>query len=375
MDYKHIIKKLENEALHPSETIAASAKATGKEPFGCFPIYTPEEIVYAAGYLPVGMWGGKTELQLADKYLQSFCCSIMRANLEYGLKGTYDRLKGIVLPTFCDTLKCMCENWKVAVPHIPILPVVYPQNRNLAPGLTYMVEEFERFQKELEHLSGRKIKPEKLEDAYRLYEEYREVMRTFTDIAVKHPEIIGPRRRHLIIKAGYFCDKKDYIENIKSINAGLKQEETVPFKGKKVIATGLLAEPDALLQLFEENNIAFAGDDLAQESRQFRVEGRDGESVFKKMAYRITDQKGCTFLYEAQKTRGQMLIDLVRSKKADGVVVFMMKFCDPEEFDYPVYKKELEAAQIPVLYLEVDQQLDSFEQMRTRIQSFAEMLV
>jgi len=52
----------------------------------------------------------------------------------------------------------------------------------------------------------------------------------------------------------------------------------------------------------------------------------------------------------------------------------MMKFCDPEEFDYPVYKAQLEAAGIPILYLEVDQQMESFEQIRTRIQSFAEMV-
>ena len=52
----------------------------------------------------------------------------------------------------------------------------------------------------------------------------------------------------------------------------------------------------------------------------------------------------------------------------------MFKFCDPEEFDYPVYKKELTDAGVPMLYLEVDQQMDSVEQIRTRIQSFAEML-
>ena len=93
------------------------------------------------------------------------------------------------------------------------------------------------------------------------------------------------------------------------------------------------------------------------------------------MAGRICDQKGDTFLYEEEKTRGQMLIDLVREKKADAVVIFMMKFCDPEEFDYPIYKKELEAAGIPMLYLEIDQQIDSFEQIRTRVQSFTEMLI
>ena len=35
----------------------------------------------------------------------------------------------------------------------------------------------------------------------------------------------------------------------------------------------------------------------------------------------------------------------------------LMKFCDPDEFDYPIYKAELEEACIPHLYLEVEQRL------------------
>jgi benzoyl-CoA reductase/2-hydroxyglutaryl-CoA dehydratase subunit BcrC/BadD/HgdB len=97
-------------------------------------------------------------------------------------------------------------------------------------------------------------------------------------------------------------------------------------------------------------------------------------SVYEKMSCRIADQCGCSLLFDAKKERGQLLIDLVKKTGANGVVVAMMKFCDPEEFDYPIYKKELEAANIPILYLEIEQKMDSLEQIRTRVQSFIEML-
>lgn len=375
MSYQQTIEKLKDAALCPKEAVAAAMKETGKAAFGCFPIYTPEELVYASGMLPVGMWGGPTKLQLADKYLQSFCCSIMRSNIEYGMKGTYNMLKGVMIPTFCDTLKCICENWKVAVPQLPLIPVVYPQNRSIAPGIVYMTEEFRRVKGELEKLTGNRITEEALNEAWELYEAYRETMRRFTKAAAGHPQLIDARTRHLIIKAGYFMDKKVYMQDIERIIAGLEQEKPEQFSGKRVVATGLLAEPVELLQIFEENRIAFAADDLAQESRQFRTPGRAEGSIWEKLAYRIADQKGDTFLYEAEKTRGQRLVELVKETKADAVVVFMMKFCDPEEFDYPIYKKELEEAGIPLLYLEIDQQMDSFEQIRTRVQSFAEMLL
>jgi len=51
-----------------------------------------------------------------------------------------------------------------------------------------------------------------------------------------------------------------------------------------------------------------------------------------------------------------------------------MKFCDPEEYDYPVVKKDIESKNIPTLFIEVDQQTSNNEQVRTRVQAFSEML-
>lgn len=374
-DYRELIRELEDAALDPAKTVSTAMKETGKGAVGCFPIYTPEELIYAAGYLPVGMWGGKTELKLADKYLQSFCCSIMRSNIEYGMKGTYGMLSGVVIPTFCDTLKCICENWKVAVPEIPVIPVVYPQNRGLDAGLDYLKEELRRVKAELEKLSGRTITDLEVEEAFELYEDCRTAMREFVQVASDYPKTVGARTRHLIIKAGQFFDKADYVKKIREITAGLKAQAPEAYGGIRAVATGLLAEPVELLSIFEENEIALVADDLAQESRQFRTPARKDGDVWERMAGRSADQRGCTFYYEEEKSRGKMLIEMVRQKKAQAVIVFMMKFCDPEEFDYPIYKEELEAAGIPILYLEIDQQLDSFEQVRTRIQSFAEMLL
>lgn len=47
-----------------------------------------------------------------------------------------------------------------------------------------------------------------------------------------------------------------------------------------------------------------------------------------------------------------------------------MKFCDPEAFDYPLVKKDLEEAGVPLLSVEHDQLVESTEQLRTRIQGF-----
>jgi benzoyl-CoA reductase/2-hydroxyglutaryl-CoA dehydratase subunit BcrC/BadD/HgdB len=74
------------------------------------------------------------------------------------------------------------------------------------------------------------------------------------------------------------------------------------------------------------------------------------------------------------KPRGGMLVNLCRETGAQGVVMCMMKFCDPEEYDQPYVEADLRQAGIPCLSVEVDQQNGSFEQFRTRLQAFCDMM-
>ena len=59
MSYREIIEKLCEAGANPGKTLMATKKETGKELVGVFPIHTPDEIVYAAGCVPIGMWGAR----------------------------------------------------------------------------------------------------------------------------------------------------------------------------------------------------------------------------------------------------------------------------------------------------------------------------
>ena len=79
-------------------------------------------------------------------------------------------------------------------------------------------------------------------------------------------------------------------------------------------------------------------------------------------------------MYDADKLRSDMIIEKVKKSGADGVLYVQTKFCDPEEFDYPIFKKALENAGIKMVMIEVDQQMTNFEQARTSLQTFAETI-
>jgi len=161
---------------------------------------------------------------------------------------------------------------------------------------------------------------------------------------------------------------------VKELVSELRKQPIQPWKGKKVVLTGIMAEPDGLLDLFKQNQFAVVADDLAQESRQFRNDVPSGKSPLYRLAKWWQELDGCSLATNPLKPRGQMLIDLATEHEADGVVVCMMKFCDPEEFDYPIYYPQLQKAGIRNVTIEVDLESKSFEQVSTRLQTFAEVI-
>lgn len=373
-DYKDIIIRLQEVAKEPSREIHAIKEKTGKEIVGCLPVYTPAEIVYALDMIPVGLWGGQVQSSLSKAYIPAFTCSIMQSILELGLRGSYKDLCAVIVPSLCDTLKCIGQDIKVGCKDLRMIQFAYPQNRKIEAGVEFLKKEYLRTAAALEEVSGGKLTEEKLSEAIEVFNANRAALRRFTELASDHTDVITPAVRHAVIKSGYFMEKQSHTSLVTELCDGLSALP-VSREGKRVLLTGIMAEPDALLSGLYENGISVAADDLAQESRQFRfdVPAAGGDAMYR-LAKWWQIFEGCSLAYDFEKKRFDMIVSDVEKYGAHGVVVCMMKFCDPEEYDYPLLKKLLADKEIPELYMEIDQQADIAAQLSTRIQGFAEML-
>ena len=68
------------------------------------------------------------------------------------------------------------------------------------------------------------------------------------------------------------------------------------------------------------------------------------------------------------------MASLVRDYNAQGVVVFMQNFCDPEEMEYPSLRQELDKQNIRHIRLGIDHQMRDFGQAKTALQAFADVI-
>ena len=378
MSINTLLDEFKVKAATPKQQLA-EYKAQGKKVVGVLPYYAPEELVYAAGIVPMGIWGSNTKtISRAKEYCATFYCTIAQLALEMLLDGTMDGLDGIITPTICDTLRPMSQNFRVAMgDKMSVIFLAHPQNRFEEFGLQFTVDQYNHVKKELEKIAGREITNEDIQNAIKVYNESRAARRKFVKLASDHCDVITPTKRSAVLKAFYFMLKDEYIAKLNEVNAELEKLPVCDWQGTKVVTSGIICDNPALLAAFEENNIAIAADDVAHESRSFRTDVPENADPMMALAQQFANVDYEVLLYDpksSENRRGEFVANLVKESGAQGLVLFMQQFCDPEEMEYPYLKKALQAADVPHIKLGIDQQMRDFGQARTAIQAFADVL-
>ena len=363
---------------HPYRVISAY-KQEGKKVIGVLPYFAPVELVVAAGMVPMGIWGSnKKTIAQAKEYCATFYCTIAQLALEMLLDGTLDQLDGIITPTICDTLRPMSQNFRVAMEgKLPCIFLAHPQNRKPAFGLQFTVDQYMHVKSELEKISGNTITDEVLRDAIKVMNRSRKARREFVKLAGQHPEAISAVERSAVLRSAWFMEPAVHAQKLEELNEELSKLPASNWKGRKVVTSGIICDNPKLLQIFDDNNIAIAADDVAQETRAFRVDASEEGDPMMALAQQFADQDYDVLLYDEHSNknrRADYVVQMVKESGAQGLVLFMQQFCDPEEMEYPYLKKALDGAGIHHIKLGVDQQMRDFGQASTAIQAFADVL-
>jgi bcr-type benzoyl-CoA reductase subunit C len=354
-------------------------KDAGYKCIGVMPYYAPEELVEAAGMVPLGMWGSnKKTISKAKEYCATFYCTIAQLDLEMLLDGTCDLLDGVITPAICDTLRPMTQNIRVAMEgKLPTIFLAHPQFRRPEFGLEFCRAQYTHVKTELEKIRGSEITDEEIRSAIKVYNKSRAARRAFVKLANEHCDAIDPIQRSAVLKSAFFMRKAEHTEKLEALNAELEKLPKAKWNGVKIVTSGIVVDSPALLKVLKDNKVAIAADDVAHESRPIRVDADETGDPMTALCKQFADQDFDVLLYDeesSQNRRGEFVAKLVEDSGAQGLVLFMQQFCDPEEMEYPYLKKALDAHKIPFIKLGVDQQMRDFGQAATAIQAFVDVL-
>lgn len=351
--------------------------AEGKKAVGVFPYYAPEEIVYAAGVVPFGVWGGQGSIERAKEYFPTFYYSLALRCLEMALDGTLDGLSASIITTLDDTLRPFSQNYKVGVGQkIPMIFLNHGQHRKEEFGKTYNARIFNKAKEGLEKICGVTVTDENLKKAFKVYNENRAEKRKFIKLAAKHPQTIKASDRCYVLKSSYFMLKDEHTALLKQLNTKLEALPEESWDGVRVVTSGIITDTPGLLEVFDAYKVCIVADDVAHESRALKVDiDLSIEDPMLALADQFARMDEDPILYDPDiYKRPKYVVNLAKENNADGCLLFMMNFNDTEEMEYPSLKQAFDAANIPLIKMGYDQQMVDFGQVKTQLETFNEIV-
>lgn len=351
--------------------IIRDADAAGRPVFGYLCTYVPEEIIYAAGILPVRIIGRSTKITLADQDLQTYCCSQVRSAAEDFLIHTYDNLKGVLFAHTCDTMQCFHEIIQRSHPDKFVHIVNWPSRLDMPAAFEFAVAEVKHFKEKLEKHLGKTIDPAALQNAVAVYNKNRELLdKLYATHAAAPDDVPSVALLHAVL-ASSFADKNEVNNRLEAFLASFKPSgKTTP--RKKIIVVGSINVAEDFYNLTDSYGATVVDDDLCTGRRYF--DGLTADATIESITRRYYERPHCPAKHRTNTSRAEYLIDLAKKTGASGVIFMFLKFCDPHSFDYPYLKVALDKAGLPSQLIEFEQSVTPSEQLRTKIQAFAEML-
>jgi len=344
----------------------------GGEVLGTFCCCVPEEIIHAAGMLPVRVLGEHEETTEADLHFPANLCPYCKSCFDQALKGRYDYLDGLVIPNVCNVIKAMYGFSKLLLkaPYIYFLEV--PQ-RLSSNGVNFFAEELARFKESLEDFSGRQISNEALSHSIEVYNENRALLRRVYELKRRSPPLISGSEAQEIVISSMLMPKEEHNRLLTQLLELIQHRDDPPKQGVRLFISASILDDSDFLRLIEECGGSVVADDMPMGSRYFSSSVDTHDEPFHALADRYLNRIACPRKMLPD-DRLAFTTRMMKGADVKGVIIHNMRACDPHLYEYPLLKAKMESEGLPVLFFRGEEIEAEQEQQRADIEAFIEML-
>lgn len=355
----------------------------GRGIVGYFCCYVPLELLTALDLVPYRIQGSVREpITLADSYLETIMCPFVRSCFDLALKGDYEMLSGLIVPHSCDTVQRIYDIWRVyrepKFHHFVNVPHMLE-----ASSLEFFQREVELLGRKLEQFTGRQLSEQRLRWAIGIHNETRALLRNLYDLRKQDPPLISGTAITRLLVAGMGMPVEEFNDLIAGVTKEVEERGSgVSPKAARVLIYGSEVDDVAFVQLVEGSGANVVMDDLCTGSRSFWEDVDTSIDPWQALASRYLKGIHCPRNSIQQgkdrqddlENRFGYLKRFVQDFNVNGVVMYVIRFCDTYEMDAPDVRDYLQGIGIRSLYIEDDYSMTTIGQLRTRVQAFLEML-
>lgn len=358
---------------------ARELKAAGHKVVGYLCNFAPMEMIEAAGLVPYRIRGDTQErITEADELAEPHGCPFVRNTFDQALKGKYDFLDGLVMSHACDSVQRIYGIW---THH---RPKAFTYLFNVPHTVTPVTERFytrelQMFKERIEAFAGRPIEEAALRASIDLYNRNRKLIGELYELRQTNPPLLTGTEMLEVLIAGTGLPGAEFETLLSDVKAEvLGRRERPGNKAARLLFYGCINDDTTMVRLIEECSAHLVADDTCIGARGMRGEVSglgNGGDIYDALTRYYFRNFQCPRTYRGTELgRFDYLIEAAKKSGAQGVILYIMSFCDPHKTDVVDVRSYLEAAGLPSLVLEDDYTMGNLESMRTRVQAFVETL-
>ncbi len=374
MKVKDVIKEAGSILTDPYGYI--QDRSNGRERYiGYNCLFVPEEILHAAGFVPIRMLGKHSNPDTSGKYIPSQCCDFVKNLISSFDNRTFSFLEAAVFGFCCDTMQVTSSILKERR-FLEVFQINSPTKLGGALARNYLIKEIDLFRRSMEERLKITITEEALYESIRIYQENDSLLRQLKDYRKTFSESLSGSDFLAALSMGYFIPREAHNAYLKKLLNALKTRSenfTQPAgdKKKRIILSGFLNNDIDLVRRIENLGVSIVDDDLCEGSRSL-TSGKALDLIPTHITADRMLSRYCPVKSEFEMDYSEILIKKYKENAADGIVIFVFRFCDPQYMEYATARSKLKAANIPFILLEPVIGGDNFRQIETRLEAFIE---
>ncbi len=349
-------------------------KEKGKKVVGWLCNYVPEEMIHAAGMLPVRLTADSKELEMpdGDAYLHIYSCSFTRSIFQMAREGQFDFIDGFVATAMCDGSRRLAD----VLDEYKILPLIYtlgvPRKFGERAEALYR-SEILNCKKKMEEFFSIKIPDGAIKESISVYNRTRQLFRRLYDLRKSsNPPISGAETLE-VLNASVRMDREEFNQILESLLQELEQRR-IPSEGKtRLMIDGSILNNVEFIKGIEDLGGLIVVDGICNGARYWEGMVKDSSEPISALAKYYLNKFPCP-RFDPPGVRLDKVLDLIKAYQVEGVIYEIIRYCNTHTWDYPILKSQLDENGIPILELDLEYGAGASGRVKTRVQAFLEML-
>ena len=346
-------------------------------------VFVPEEIVWAAGAIPVGLCAGaQFSVPIAEEVLPRNTCALIKSSFGFKLGRICPYVQTshlIVGETTCDGKKKMFE---ILGKYQPVYVMEVPHKKTKLSRELWHGEVL-AFKEVIEKLTGNAITADKLAQAIKLVNGRRQALQRLSNLRKNSPVPISGRDALLVTQVSFYDDTARCTQTVNALCDELDArvstgQGVAPLDAPRILVSGSpMAIPNwKLHHLLETAGAVVVCEESCIGTRFFSDLVPENESGVEDQLQAIAErymQIHCA-CFTPNDERLDDIVRLVREYQVDGVVHYNLQFCHTYANEAVKVERALAEANIPLLRIESDYSEKDAGQLRNRIDAFLEII-